>query len=96
MRRLVLLVAMVFSINSWAANKVFLLQPVSRMSTDTYQVAAKNVSELSTLKEKNIHIILRNKVDENTSSSSLLCRGWFPIVTSQSEKQVTNRDSVLR
>lgn len=85
MRRLVFLVAIVFSINSWAANKVFLLQPSSRMSIDIYQVSAKNVSVLSTLKEKNIHIILRNKVDENASSSSLLCRGWFPIVTPQSE-----------
>lgn len=85
MRRLVLLVAIVFSINSWAANKVFLLQPMSRMSTDTYQVAAKNVSALSSLKEKNIHIVLRNKVDENMTSNNLLCRGWFSIVTPQSE-----------
>lgn len=85
MRGLVLLVVMFFSINGWAANKVFLLQPMSRMPIDTYQVAAKNLSALSPLKEKNIHIVLRNKVDENTSSSSLLCRGWFPIVTPQSE-----------
>lgn len=85
MRGFVFLVAIVISINSWGANKVFLLQPASRMSIDTYQVAAKNVSELSPLKEKNIHIVLRNKVDENTSSNSLLCRGWFPIVTPQSE-----------
>jgi hypothetical protein len=85
MRHLVFLVVMAFSSNIWADNQVFFIQPSSRMPIDTYQVATKNVSELSVLKEKNIHIVLRNKVDENTSSNSLLCRGWFPIVTSQSE-----------
>lgn len=85
MRHWIYIVMVTFSSNIWAVNQVFLLQPSSRMSIDTYQVAAKNLSVLSTLKEKNIHIIVRNKVDENASSNSLLCRGWFPIVTPQSE-----------
>lgn len=83
MRGFVFLAAIVFASSVWG--QVLLLQPMSRMPIDKYQISTKNVSELSPLKEKNIHIVLHNKVDENTSSSSLLCRGWFPIVTSQSE-----------
>lgn len=83
MRGFVFLAAIVFASSVWG--QVLLLQPMSRMPIDTYQISTKNVSELSLLKEKNIHIVLRNKVDENTTSNNLLCRGWFPIVTSQSE-----------